>query len=101
MVHRTWFVFAAIAVVVALPVLAAGGRALDVIVVGHELVTDPDGAVIRPVEQAEEIERGALAAAGRTDDGGDIAAAGLERYPAEHMHPPLPLPEITVKVLAA
>jgi len=36
-------------------VFAAGGGALDVIGVGHELVADPDGAVVRPVEQAKEI----------------------------------------------
>ena len=80
---------------------AAGGGALGVAAVRHEPAVDPDVALVLPVEQAQQVEQRALAAAGRTDHGANPAAMGLERDAPEHMHPAFALAEIAVNVGAA
>ena len=82
-------------------VLAAGGGARLVAAVRHELAVDPDVAVVRLVEEPQEVEQGALAAARGPDDRVDLAPAGLEGDPAQHVHPAVPLPQVAVQALAA
>src|ERR1700704_5126411 len=54
--------------------------------VGDRLVFDRDPAAVGVIEQPEDIEQSALAAARGTDDRVDGAALELERDPAQRMH---------------
>ena len=50
---------------------------------GDVLAVDNDLARVRPVERADEVEERALARAGRTGDGDELARVEVEREPVE------------------
>ena len=77
------------------------GGPLGIAAEGHQALVDPDIALVLPVEQAQQVKQRALAAAGRTDHGVNLAALRLEGDALEHVHPALPLAEGAVDVGAA
>lgn len=75
-------------------------RAIEVAAIRHQLITDPDRAVIGLVEETEQVEERALATTRRAHDRRHMTSPRLKRDAAQHMHPPLTLPEVAMQVLA-
>ena len=76
-------------------------RAVEVAAIRHQLITNPDRAVIGLVEETEQVEERALATTRRAHDRRHMTSPRLKRDAAQHMHPPLALTEMPVQIRAA
>lgn len=76
---------------------SARGGAGGIVITGHQLAIDPDLAVIRNIQKTKEVQEGRLATPGGPDHGIDFPAPRRERYPAQHVDLPLPLPQRPVQ----
>jgi hypothetical protein len=61
-------------------------RLLLVVEVADLAALEPDGAGVRPVQGAEQVQQGALTRAGRADDGHELAAGQRQRDAVEGAH---------------
>lgn len=82
-------------------VLAPGCRPGQIVAVRHRPATDLDPALVRLIEQPEQIQQSAFTAAGWTHDRVDLSAPGLKRHALQHMDTAFALSEVPVQILAA